>query len=174
LTKWQPTIGVFAGIFNEHGELLIKRRVFEEKTFVGDWDLPGGAIEAEAAAKAIDEGLIGQELAREVEEETGIKLLALQRMPAMYPAVVASGKDLAVAIIIGVVKSKPAMGQYAYVSPNELWMISRRSEGNRLVSGWGKRMCRLCLRIFASRDCPNGAYRNQAARMLKDIQEGVE
>jgi len=123
-------------------------------------------------AKATDEGLIGEELRREVKEEIGIDLPILQRMPAMYPAVIAGGQDMALAIIVGFMKEKPTIGEYAYISPDELWKISHNSEGNRLVSGWGKRMCRMCLRMFVSRDCPNGAYRNQAAKMLKDIQKG--
>jgi hypothetical protein len=172
LTTWQPTIGVFAGIFDREGNLLVKRREPKEKTYVGDYDLPGGGIEAEAALKAIDEGLIGQELGREVWEELHLNIPTPQRMPALYPAVSAQGKDLALAIIIGVVDELSSRGRY--ISPRELWELSRNPEGSRIVSGWGKRMCRLCLRMFVSRDCPNPEYRKQAAEMLKSIQEGRE
>jgi len=169
----QPKIGVFAGIFNEKGKLLVKRRP-NDISSPGDWDLPGGGVDAEKAVQALDERIIGQELAREVEEETGIKIPPLSPMPAMYPAVIKGGGDWAFVILIGGLKQEPTKGEWKYVSPVELCQLADGPEGNRLVSGAGKRMHRLCLRIFASRDSPNRRYYGQAFQILIAIQKGME
>jgi ADP-ribose pyrophosphatase YjhB (NUDIX family) len=169
----QPKIGVFAGIFDEEGKLLVKRRP-ENISLPGDWDLPGGGVDAEKAIQALDERIIGQELAKEVEEETGIQIPPLSPMPAMYPAVIKGGSDWAFVILIGGLKQRPTKGEWKYVSPEELCQLAEGLEGNRLVSGPGKRMHRLCLRILASRDSPNRRYYGQAFQMLIEIQKRME
>ena len=114
----------------------------------------------------MDERVIGEELLREVYEETGMIFPPLQRMPAMYPAVMKGGKDWAFAIIIGITDQEPTKGEWRFISLSELERLANGPEGNRLVSGYGKRMYRLILRMFASRDCPNLAFRGLAGRML--------
>jgi len=167
----RPTIGVFAGIFNEEGKLLLRRRP-TGVSFAGEWELPGGGVDADNASQALDERIIIQELGRKVKEEVGISILYMLPMVAMYPAVLKSGGDWAFAILIGVVKEKPSKGETKYVSPKELRELAEGPEGNRLLSGWGKRMCRLCLRLLASRDAPNREYTKQAGEMLTEIMEG--
>ena len=168
----RPKIGLFAGIFNEEGKLLLKRRP-KNISLPGDWDLPGGGVDTERAMQALDERIIGQELTREVEEETGIKIPRLPSMPAMFPAVIKGGGDWAFVILIGVLKERPTKGEWRYVSPEELRQLSEGPEGNRLVSGPGKRMHRLCLRIFTSLHSPPWHY-GQAFHMLAKIQTEVE
>lgn len=164
----QPTIGVFAGIFNKEGKLLLKK-ITNEK-FVGEWDLPGGGVDAQNALEATDERIIGKELARHVMEEVGISL-SISPMPPMYPAVLKGGGDLAFVIpIMGF--PKPTKGETKFVSLQELRELAEGSKGNRLLSGWGKRMCRLCLRIFQY--SLNTEYSKEAYMMLLKIQKGIK
>ena len=167
----RPTIGVFAVIFNEEGKLLLRRRP-TGSSFAGEWDLPGGGVDADNASKSLDERIVVQELAREAREETGISIPPMLPMVAMYPAVLKSGGDWAFAIHVGVVKEKPTKSETRYVSPQELRELADGPEGNRLLSGWGKRMCRLCLRLLASRDAPNREFAKQAGGMLTEIMDG--
>lgn len=164
-----PTIGVFGIIFDKTGNILVKQRERWESA-PGEWDLPGGGVEVDVNASAIDERIVGQEILRELKEETGLGLSPLQRMPALYPAVIKGGKDWAFVTIIGVVDQKPTKGNWRYVSPIELEELAKGPIDNRLLSGYGKRMHRMILRAFVSRDCPNESYRIQAQEMLKKIQ----
>ena len=167
----RPTIGVFAGIFNEEGKILLRRRS-TGGSFPGDWELPGGGVDADNASRAFDERIISQELARGVKEKIGVSIPSLQPMPVMYPAVLKSGGDWAFAVLVGVLREKPSKGETRYVSLQELRELAEGPEGNRLLSGWGKRMCRLCLRLLSSRDAPNREYAIQAGEMLTEIMEG--
>lgn len=169
-TVVRPSIGVFAGIYDTRGKLLLKRRG-QNESLPGDWDLSGGAVKAEAAAVTLDERLIGQELAREVLEETGISI-SVDPMPEMYPAIMKGGFDWAFVIPIGeVLLSSEISGreeELIFVSPEELLELAQHSEGNRLVSGVGKRMHRLCLMALCCG--PNHNYRFMARKMLEEIQ----
>lgn len=166
MKKLKSTIGVFAGISNEEGKLLLKK--ITQGDFLGDWDLPGGAIYIEEAKKASDERIIGLVLSKRVEEETGIYIYdKVQPMPAMYPAVLKGGSDIAFAIIVKGVTEKPTRGETRFVSVDELVSLA---DGSGLVSG-RKRMFRMCLRIFASRDWPNLKYRKQASDILKTLHD---
>ena len=170
----KPTIGVFGGIFKSingltDGRLLVKRRGPDE-SLPGDWDLPGGAIEVDAAQITLDERLIFQELTREVAEEIGIDISIFgQAMPAMYPAVSKGGTDFAFAIIVGLI-DVPETENIRYVNLNELEALANGPVGNRLVSGPGKRMHRLCLRMLASGHSPS-PDRIRAGKRLQQIQE---
>ena len=140
-----PTIGVFAGIFNREGKLLLRRRTVDDKTYIGDWDLPGGGIPSAIAPDTLDERIILQVLGQRVKDEVGISIPSLLPMVAMYPAVLKGGGDIGFAILIGICEETPSRGETRYVSPQELRELAEGPEGNRLLSGWGKRMCRLCL-----------------------------
>ena len=164
---------MFAGIYNKEGKVLIKRRP-EGISLPGDWDLPGGAVEEENTIKALDERIVGEELAREVKEEIGIDI-SVDYMPAMYPAVLREGKDWAFVIPIGIYDS-PGKGEESqeirYVSPKEVKELAENLQGNRIVSGWGKRMCRLIL--MALIHSPNEIYREEAKKYLQEIHAGWE
>jgi 8-oxo-dGTP pyrophosphatase MutT (NUDIX family) len=133
----RPTIGIYAGIFNEEGKLLLRRRPVGGSS-PGEWELPGGGVDADNSSKALDERIVIQELAREVKEETGISIPSMLPMVAMYPAVLRSGGDWAFAILVGVVKEKPSKRGTRYVSLEELRKLAEGPEGERLLSGWGQ------------------------------------
>jgi len=171
------TIGVFAGIFNENGKILLRRReeknsIISSKSYKGDWELPGGTMEEDNIWKATSERIVGQELAREVEEETGISIEVIS-MPVMYPTVYISKKkrrvDFAFMIPVGIARERPTKGETTYVSPKELRELADRSKGGQLVSGWGRRMCRMALMALCN--SPNHQYRDEAQKMLLEIQK---
>jgi len=166
----RPSIGLFAGIFNAEGKLLVKRRP-QGISLAGEWDLPGGAVEEENNAKAFDERIIGEELAREVEEEVGLKI-SIDPMPAMFPAVLKGGKDWAFVIRVGTILKEPTKGESKYVSPDELKELVEGPAGNRIVSGWGKRMSRLALMAFIHG--PNKEYARRASQLIEEIQVAWE
>ncbi len=163
-------MGLFAAIFDQQGKILIKRRP-SKYSLPGDWDLPGGAVEEEKTSQALDERIVGEELAREVWEEIGIKI-SVDPMPPMYPAILRGGKDWAFVIPVGVYDN-PGEGEESqeiiYVSPEEVRHLADNPQGNRIVSGWGKRMSRLILMglIYS----PNENYQREAKMLLKSIQQ---
>jgi 8-oxo-dGTP pyrophosphatase MutT (NUDIX family) len=171
----EVTIGLFAGIFDENGKVLLRKRKREDPDipcpYEGDWELPGGTLEEENIWKAKDERIISEELAREIKEEMGITI-QISFMPAMYPAVSISKEkrriDFAFVIPIGTIKEEPTKGENIYVSPEELRELAERPEGQQLVSGWGKRMCRMAL--VALSHSPNPQYQKEAEKMLAEIQ----
>lgn len=167
--KAKPTIGVFAGIVNQFGKLLVKRRQPWE-TFPGDWDLPGGALNAKEMAQAMDERIIGKALKREVYEETGINidLCDIDDMPAMYPVVVKGGSDMAFLIVIGRYDVEPTIGEWRYVDTVKLLAMCGQPKGNQLVSGFGKRMCRMCLKTLAFTGSMNFDSASLARRKLAE------
>ena len=125
LTTVKVTLGIFGGIFDEQGKLLIKQREGYE-SLSGEWDLPGGGVELFAAEATLDERVLIEELNRELIEELGMNMHLSQRMPPMYPAMPMGGKDLALTTIIGVVTSRPTKGKWRYVLPRNwkksLWV----------------------------------------------------
>ncbi|MFA5086375.1 MAG: NUDIX domain-containing protein [Candidatus Paceibacterota bacterium] len=170
----KPTIGLFAYLFDPcSGKLLVKRRGKDE-SLPGDWDLPGGGAEEEAVNAAKDERVIFQELLREIREELGditIDTTQLGYMPAMHPAVISGGKDWAFGIAVGFILNPPGEGEsWILVSPEELKELANRPIGDRLVSGPGKRMHRLCLCGLAEYS-PSEEYRRDAWRRLRNIQD---
>lgn len=169
------TIGLFAGIFDEEGRLLLRRRRREEPTrpclYEGDWELPGGTVEEENILCSEDVDILGKELAREVMEETGLSI-KLPFMFVLHPEIYVDRQnriiDLAFVVPIGTTKKRPVKGEHAYVNPKGLKELSERPEGNRLVSGWGKRMCRMAM--FALCHSPKPQYRREARNMLLRIK----
>jgi ADP-ribose pyrophosphatase YjhB (NUDIX family) len=169
-------LSVFAGIFNEEGKLLLRRRRKESREipcpYEGDWELPGGTIEEENIWKIKDERIFGKELAREVMEETGLSI-ETPVMPILYPAVYVNkekGKiDCAFLIPIGIIAEEPTKGENIYVDPKELKERAERPIGEQLVSGWGKRMCRMALMAFQY--SPNSKYKNDAKKLLAEIYQ---
>lgn len=173
MTVAKVRIGIFAGIFNEEGKLLLRRRNQRNsnnpgESFEGDWELPGGGVEETNNEQALDERMIGAELAREVEEEIGISV-SVSFMPMMFPTVSKGGGDWAFVIPLGTCDKRPSTGEIKYVSPQELKALAGRPKGEQLLSGWGKRMSRMAL--IALCYSPNLRYGNQAQRMLAEIQE---
>jgi hypothetical protein len=166
----QPTIGVFAAIYNKEGKIPLKK--ITTGRFAGEWDLLGGGVDANAASKSLDERIVNQELSRHVKEEGGMTI-AVEPMPPMYPAVLKGGGDWAFVIpIIQYAEATPEgglkKGEIKWVSPKEVEELAKVPEGERLLSGYGKRMHRLCLQALAH--SPKEDFRIQAREMLAEIQ----
>jgi hypothetical protein len=164
----QPTTSVYPVIFDEEGKLLLVRRSLDIKSSPGEWELPGGGVSAINASNTTDERIVIQELTRIVKDRVGISIFIPLPMVSMYPAILKGGGDWAFAIIIGVLEEKPSKGETIYVSSAELRRLAEGPEGNRLVSGWGKRMCRLAL--VALINSPNPWYVKESKEMLSEIQ----
>ena len=170
LTTITPTIGLFVWMFDRKGNLLVKKRE-QDESLPGDWDLPGGGVEKERAEKAKDERIVDMEVTREAYEETRLVIPDLGIMPAMYPVISPGGKDWAFGMNAGVCNHAPVKGTYRYVSPDELEKLVNGPIGDRLVSGYGKRMHRLCLCGIALYS-PNSVYQSQAKEKLQEIWKG--
>ena len=169
-------IGLFAGIFDENGKVLLRRRKRENPNFPclyeGDWELPGGTMEEENIWIGKDERFIGEELARELREEIGL-LIKVPFIPAMYPVVYIDKEkkiiDFAFIIHVGIVRERLTKGENIYVNPKEIKELANQLEGKRLVSGFGKRMYRMVLMAFFH--SPNSQYQQEAKRMLLEIHK---
>lgn len=154
------TVGVFGGIFNSQGKLLLRKRD-ENGSYPGKWELPGGAIQKKHLEIG-DERAIGRALQERILEELDV-LVYVQRMPSMYPVVPSKGDDIAFAIIIGKLHNETHYkGETRFIDVDELNSLAEKGE---LLSG-KRRMYRMCLRMFASRDCPSPEYREKAGEIL--------
>ncbi|MBI1984923.1 MAG: hypothetical protein HYS60_02310 [Candidatus Wildermuthbacteria bacterium] len=167
----QPTIGVFAGIFSTTGQILGKRIMTGK--FAGEIDLPGGGIDAKKASQALDERLILEELIREVKKETGIDLEKPSSSWKVHlPVVLKGGGDWAIPISI----HHPTFSSWApenclFLSPSDVEFFARKPAGERILSGWGKRMHRMFLRLLC--DSPNPAHAATAYMMLSKFHEDM-
>ncbi|GEM_PF-696238 len=164
----QPTIGVFAGIFDEHGRVLVKQ--IETGKFKGEFDAPGGGVDALKASQAPDELILAVDLARHVADEVGIYLLPDLAWKVLMPAVLRGGGDWAFPVVVSS-SGTPTKGTTRFLSPYDLEELARGPEGARILSGWGKRMHRILLRLL---ECStNQTYQQQAADMLKAVYKSM-
>ena len=162
----QPKIGVFAGIFDKMGRILLIKIDYGQ--YNGEWSLPGGGIEAENSKDAIDERFLLFELVREIEEETSLQIsLNFNKCIVMWPTLLKGGYDLAIPILIGVVNDNPSKGEFLYASFNIVQNLANESPKKRLLDGYGKRMHRMVLRLLSH--SPNGTYQDQAQEILKSF-----
>ena len=167
--KLKPTVGLFGALFNKEGKILIKKRP-DKFSFPGDWDLPGGAVEEEDCVETLDERIVREVLIREVFEETGIRIL-VDPMPPMYPAVLRGAGDWAFIIPVGIYEKSETGGEaqeIMFASPKDVVRLAKNPQGNRIVSGEGKRMNRLILKGFTY--SPNENYRWESKMFLGEIQ----
>ena len=167
----------------EDGRLLLRKRTPREaksiipgKTVKGDWELLGGAVKKEKAFEIGNERVYIETLKREIEEEVGGIETEIPLMSAMYPTVFTKKypdkeiKDSAFVIIIKNWKwiGKPK-GEIMWVNPNELKRLAEKPKGQQLLSGWGKRMCRMALKSLSHSSVLE--YQIQAKKMLTEIQK---
>ncbi len=115
--KVKATIGVFGGIINKEGKLLLRRRtetssIIPGKSFKGNWELPGGGVEVE---DNMSYSHLAESLEREIYEELGIEL-SIDPMPAMYPVFYGKLQDLAMVVLITNMPSEPKKGNWQFVS----------------------------------------------------------
>ncbi len=139
-----PTIGGFVAIFTPKGKLVLKQ--IEEGKFAGEYDLPGGGIRVEACSKASDERVIAKEIEREVMEEIGLEIKLPQPLK-MIPVMLKGGGDIGFLVLAELQSVKPKLtkGNIKLVLFQELEELVDGPPGNRLLSGRGNRMHRLCL-----------------------------
>jgi len=167
------TVGVFALIFDPEGKLLLKRRP-EDISLPGDWDLSGGGVSSILPANLLQFGEVYfvEECVREVEEETGMEVLPHNPRggrAGFYPFLAQDREnprhlgDIALTIPMRAIASptEPTKGEWGWFSPEELTELANQEVGNRLVSGFGKRMWRMCVDAFRDHS-PSGMYRTQA------------
>jgi 8-oxo-dGTP pyrophosphatase MutT (NUDIX family) len=127
-----PTIGVFAGIFDIKGRILLVK--IETGQFAGEWDLPGGGVDAEKAKEATGEQFLLEEVAREVKEETGIApRLQIGANPVLFPTLLKGGEDLALPILVGAVDDKPTKGTTQFTSFST---VQRLANGSPAIAFW--------------------------------------
>lgn len=181
--KFVPTIGVFAGILSREGGLLLRRRTLPEEkkslisggTVEREWELPGGIVEqGEMLLAGNEQGLI-EALKREIREELGLTIevsVPLQTFPVVLSKEI-SGKinnDIALLIIIHPNQWKGVpTGETMWVAPRALNALAKNPAGNRLLSGWGKRMHRMCL--IALSYSPNKEFRLEAQETLRKVYQ---
>jgi len=178
------TIGVFAGLLNKEGELLLQRRTEKKssivagKSFQGDWELPGGRVKEKDLRKALTLEVLWKELRREVKEELGVKIPALSRantFAALYLAVF-KDEDKGIndwAIMFPVFhweRPKRYKRKIIFVDPEELKEIALGQREGQLVSGWGKRMCRMSLGALCHSSLAD--FGRKAMEMLDEIRPG--
>lgn len=179
------TIGVFAGLLDRNGKLLLQRRLEKSsllpgKTFKGDWELPGGKIREKDILKALTMEVFWREMLREAKEELGVEIKTRYlRWPPLYLAVY-TDEEKGIndwAFMIPIISSGDWDGWYApeglkrevmYVEPQTLKEVANRPKGDQLVSGWGKRMCRMALGALLHSS--NRSYSREAEEMLDEIQ----
>lgn len=158
----QPTIGVFGGLYDSEGRVLVKQ--IETGRFAGEWDAPGGGVDADNVSQVSDERMLFLELARHVKDEVGILLVPSVRWKVLLPAVLSGGGDWAFPVVVGPTFFKAPKGTTRFLSPADLDALARGPEGNRILSGHGKRMHRILLRLLS--ESPNPTYQVQAEVML--------
>jgi len=179
--KFISTVGVFAGILNVDGKLLLRRRTLPEeekslisdKTVKRDWELPGGIVEQEEMLAASDEKGLIEALKREIKEELGLEIelfLPLQVFPVVLAKEI-SGRitsDIAFLIVVqhGQWSGEPT-GKIRWVDPWDLKELAENPPGEQLLSGWGKRMCRMAL--IALKHSPVLMFSTKARKLLAEI-----
>ncbi len=168
---------------NKDGKLLVRRRILPEekvsliisKTVKGDYELPGGIAEqAEMLVAGNETGLI-KVAERETKEELGLEIKPSLASP-MIPVVLAKEfPNKTVNDIAFVIPVQPEQwtgkleGEVMWVDPDELRELAEKPKGEQLLSGWGKRMCRMALHVLCH--SPNLAYSRRAKEMLAEIQK---
>lgn len=162
----QPTIGVFGGIYDGAGRVLGK--TIETGRFVGEIDLPGGGIDAQRASQALDERVLFEELSRHFEDEIGLDVAFAAAGKILMPAVTKGGSDWAFPVVLGNTDRQPRKGNVRFLSPVNVRELAQMPEGHRILSGWGKRMHRLFLRLLC--ESPNREYQIQAFQMLDAVE----
>ena len=152
------TIGVFAGIINKEGKLLLqqrieKRSIIPGKSYKGDWELPGGKVKEGSLRHALTLEVLTKELIREVKEELGLKLDAIEP-PYIYLTVFVNEEkginDWAFMFPVFIDRTSVKLKRkVVWVDPSELRELANRpKEEGQLLSGWGKRMSRMSLAAF--------------------------
>lgn len=179
------TIGVFAGLLFEDGDLLLQVRTekgsiygSKDTTYQYNWELPGGKVKENDAMKALTLEVLGRNLVREVKEELGIKITQLPYWPALYLAIFVNKEkginDWAFMIpIIPVywVMPKSLKREIIKVDVDKLTELANNPSGRgQLVSGFGKRMHRMSLGALYKNCMFNEPNSHKAKVLLNQIK----
>ncbi|MFH1841518.1 MAG: NUDIX domain-containing protein [Candidatus Nealsonbacteria bacterium] len=175
------TIGIFAGLLNREGKLLLQRRtekgsIIPGKSYKGDWELPGGKVEEKDIEKALTYPVLFKEIQRELREELGAEIRGNFNSSgvSVYLTTLVNKErginDWALMfsfIFLEWVMPEKLKREVVFVNPKELREIANRpKEEGQLVSGWGKRMCRMSLSAFL---LSSYAYAEEATLALDEI-----
>ena len=181
MAKIVATLSIYVGFINEVGKLLLVKRTSDESvvpgvSFRGNWELPGGSVE-DADSLSYDYH-IRTGIAK-AEEKVGIHLDFTQA-PRMYTFLFKGAAGCDLCAVIPVVSHKlPNKGETLYVSPLELKGLAVQfvsatdaekqglSEGQGLISGWGKRMC--CMSLNVLTHSPDTLFASEAHQLLSEI-----
>jgi ADP-ribose pyrophosphatase YjhB (NUDIX family) len=153
---------------------LKKGSIIPGKTYEGDYELPGGRVEEKNLKKALTLETLEIELIREVKEELGIVIVP-HPAPPLYLAVYEdpSREICDWAFMMSVPPGRPYWDENSPtkrttidVSPEELRKLANEPKGQQLLSGWGKRMCRLSLGALLS----SGNYNSEARKCLDEVK----
>ncbi|MCH7605232.1 hypothetical protein IID24_04575 [Patescibacteria group bacterium] len=174
-------IGAFFGFLTPEGGVRLQRRTQKGsraapgQSYEGDWELPGGGSELPLEKALTLEGLDG-EARRETREELGFVPTHRIVFSHLYRAVLVNEEqgfeDWAFVLPVPPHIWNPdaqMKRDVVDVGPKELRELALRPRGNQLLSGWGKRMCRLSLGTIVA-SSPDGIYKAQAATMLDEIR----
>lgn len=183
MAKIKTTIGVYTGMFNALGKILLYRR---EKTdsitsisYRGNWELPGGAVEE--PEEKLSYNHLSKELVRKVREKIGTPI-SVDPMPPFYPVCFKGPEGYDVAFVTPLRGyGMPPYENAIFVSPEELKALAEEfisetdakkqgKEAEGLLSGFGKRQH--CMALAALCHSPNQEYARQAKEMLAEIQKG--
>lgn len=162
----RPTIGLYAGIFNIKGQILLVKINCGE--YISQWNLPGGTVELKNIKKPIDERFLLYELFREIKEETGLEIFrTLNNSKILWPTLLKDGTDLAIPILIGTIKATPPIGETQYASIEDIQTLAKGTGKTRLLGGYGGRTHRMILRILSHSS--NRKCRQEANNILRNL-----
>jgi len=179
------TIGVFAGLLTSDGKIRLQRRIEKDslipgKTFEGDYELPGGRVGEKDLKKALTLEVLQRELVLRVKSDLGITIITHPN-PPLYLAVLEDAArgicDWAFAMPVPPPpaywdENAPTTRKTIDVSPFELYELAQQPKGQQLLSGWGKRMCRMGLAAFLCSQ--NVAYCSEAKEYLYQVKPDWE
>ncbi|MCK5044693.1 hypothetical protein KAR26_03105 [Candidatus Parcubacteria bacterium] len=128
--KIKTTVGVAVGIFNNNGELLLKRRKqipsITKESYYGCWELPLIAV-PETKEKKIPYNYLGLVVKREIKKRWGIDIF-LDPIPALYPTMFktpAGDYDLAmITVVEAMIMELPESIEIKWVSPSDLNLLA--------------------------------------------------
>ncbi|MBM3257727.1 MAG: hypothetical protein FJZ05_00720 [Candidatus Nealsonbacteria bacterium] len=173
-------IGVFFGLITKKGKVRLQKRIEKGSTVIpgmsykGDFELTGGGIKEKDLKRVLTPQGLFSEAAREAREELGLEVSTPAKFSIYRAVFVNNEKNTDWAFMIPIPpkywdEKAKTKRETIDVSPDELQELANRPKGEQLLSGWGKRMCRMSLgAIFAASTNPK--YVNDARIMLTDIK----
>ncbi|HXK31920.1 MAG: hypothetical protein A2Z68_01075 [Candidatus Nealsonbacteria bacterium RBG_13_38_11] len=175
------TVGVFFGLITREGKLRLQRRTEKGSpitpgiSYKGDFELTGGGAREKDLRKVLTLKGLFNEAKREAKEELGLMVVAPKKFPLYRAVFVNQEKGLEDwAFMIPVPpecwdEGTKTKRETIDINPEELMLLAFRPKGEQLLSGWGKRMCRMSLgAIFAASTNPK--YVNEARILLTEVK----